>query len=316
MIPFVCQGKNFSEKNKKLQMRTKDFRSVVKKYKAVFFDAFGVLKNHKGTIPGIDSTFKYLDEKGIDYYILTNDASRNPQALANFYQQNGIHCITPDKIISSGMLAMEFLKSKVKTGPVAYLGTKASAHYVESTGLETIPINELTNEQFDLIRCLVFLDDEGFDWNNDINKVINLIRKNNTTVVVANTDINYPVSRNDIAVAIGGIADMVEEIVHKHFIRFGKPDAQMFMFAYERALKKQPGLKRNEILMVGDTLFTDIIGGNKFGLDTVLVLSGNTLPDMANVRIKSSGIIPDYICESVAIDLSGTSVAEPVLVKN
>ena len=31
--------------------------------------------------------------------------------------------------------------------------------------------------------------------------------------------------------------------------------------------------------MVGDTLHTDIIGGNKFGLDTVLVLSGNTLPE-------------------------------------
>lgn len=297
-------------------MRTKEFKSVVKKYKAVFFDAFGVLKNHKGIIPGIENTFRYLDEKGIDYYILTNDASRNPEALSHFYVRNGINCITPDKIISSGMLAMEFLKSKIKTGPVAYLGTKASAHYVESAGMETISIKDLTPEQFEQIRCLVFLDDEGFDWNHDINKVINLIRKKNMTVVVANTDINYPVNRNDIAVAIGGIADMVEEIVHKNFIRFGKPDAQMFMFAYEWALKKQPTLKRNEILMVGDTLFTDIIGGNKFGMDTALVLSGNTLPDMAEVRIKSSGIIPDHICESVAIDFTGAGVSETVLVKD
>jgi ribonucleotide monophosphatase NagD (HAD superfamily) len=54
--------------------------------------------------------------------------------------------------------------------------------------------------------------------------------------------------------------------------------------------------------MVGDTLYTDIIGGNKFGLDTVLVLSGNTLPDMALVRISSSGIIPTYICESAVTE--------------
>ncbi|HBL75571.1 MAG: haloacid dehalogenase [Bacteroidetes bacterium GWF2_42_66] len=285
-------------------MRTKDFKTVVKKYKAVFFDAFGVLKNHKGIIPGIDNTFKYLDGKGIDYYVLTNDASRNPEALAGFYQRNSIDCITPEKIISSGMLAMEFLKSKIKTGTVAYLGTKASAHYVESAGLETISIKDLTPEQFEEIKCLVFLDDEGFDWNHDINKVINLIRRKNMTIVVANTDINYPVNRVDIAVAIGGIADMVEEIVHKHFIRFGKPDAQMFMFAYEQAKKKQPFLQRNEILMVGDTLFTDIIGGNKFGMDTALVLSGNTLPEMAEIRIKSSGIIPDHICESVVSGFS------------
>jgi len=283
-------------------MRIREFKSVVKKYRTVFFDAFGVLKNHKGIIPGIENTFKYLDERGIDYYILTNDASRNPEALSGFYQQNGIHCITPDKIISSGMLAMDFLRSKIKTGAVAYLGTSASSHYIESAGLEAIPVQELQDGQFEDIKCMVFLDDEGFDWNNDINKVINLIRKKNMTVVVANTDINYPVNRNDIAVAIGGIASMVEDIVHKNFIRFGKPDAQMFMFGHERAMKKQPSLKRNEILMVGDTLYTDIIGGNKFGMDTALVLSGNTLPDMADIRIKGSGIIPDYICESVAID--------------
>ncbi|MDX9883059.1 MAG: HAD-IIA family hydrolase [Prolixibacteraceae bacterium] len=292
-------------------MRTKDFKTVVKKYKAVFFDAFGVLKNHKGIIPGIGDTFQYLEEKGIDYYVLTNDASRNPEALAGFYQRNGIDCVTADRIVSSGMLAMEFLKLKIKTGKVAYLGTKASAHYVESAGLETISIKDLMPAQFEDIKCLVFLDDEGFDWNHDINKVINLIRRKNMTVVVANTDINYPVNRNDIAVAIGGIADMVEEIVHKHFIRFGKPDAQMFMFAYERAQKKQPSLQRNEILMVGDTLFTDIIGGNKFGMDTALVLSGNTLPDMADIRIKSSGIIPDHVCESVATGFSGQPIENP-----
>lgn len=298
-------------------MRTKEFKSVVRKYKAVFFDAFGVLKNHKGIIPGIENTFKYLDEKGIDYYILTNDASRDPNALSNFYQENGIPSLSTDKIISSGMLARDFLKSKIKTGTVAYLGTEASAHYVKSAGLEAISIKDLTPEQFELIRCLVFLDDEGFDWNQDINKVINLIRKKNMNVVVANTDINYPVNRADIAVAIGGIADMVESIVHKNFIRFGKPDAQMFMFAYEWALKKQPNLRRNEILMVGDTLYTDIIGGNKFGMDTALVLTGNTLSDMADVRIKSSGIIPDHICESVAIDFSETLLRpDKILVKD
>lgn len=292
-------------------MKTKDFKSVVKKYKTVFFDAFGVLKNHEGIIPGINKTFQYLEEKGIDYYLLTNDASRNPGALAYFYQRNHIRCITPDKIISSGMLAMEFLKSKIKTGPVVYLGTKASAHYVEMAGLEPISVKDLAPEQFDEIKCLVFLDDEGFDWNRDINKVINLIRRKNMTVVVANTDINYPVNGNDIAVAIGGIADMVEKIVHKNFIRFGKPDAQMFLFAYEWALRKQPHLQRNEILMVGDTLFTDIIGGNKFGMDTALVLSGNTLPDMADIRIRTSGIIPDYICESVASGFYDTVQIRP-----
>ena len=121
-----------------MNMRTKSFRSVVKNYKAVVFDAFGVLKNHKGLIPGIEKTFEYLDRKGIKYYILTNDSSRSPEALARWYQDRGIMQVTTDKILSSGMLAMEFFKAKVTNGnAVAYLGTEGSAHYIETAGLQT-----------------------------------------------------------------------------------------------------------------------------------------------------------------------------------
>jgi len=283
-------------------MRTVSFRTVVKNYKAVFFDAFGVLKNHQGLINGIENTFNYLESKGIPYYVLTNDSSRSPDELAKWYQKRGLKCITTDKILSSGMLAMEFFKTKLENGKaVAYLGTKASAHYLETAGQKTVPISEVDLNNLEHIKSFAFLDDEGFDWNKDIDKTINLLRHKNMTVIVANTDINYPVNKNDISVAIGGLADLVEQILGKTFIRFGKPDAQMFLLAYERALKDVPDIRRNEILMVGDTLFTDIIGGNKFGLDTVLVLSGNTLPEMASVRIGSSGIIPTYVCESAVI---------------
>jgi len=284
-------------------MRTKSFRSAVKNYRAVFFDAFGVLKNHQGLIPGVGNTFEYLEKKGNPYYVLTNDSSRSPEELSNWYQKRGMTCITTDKILSSGMLAMEFFKTKLANGKiVAYLGTKKSAHYLETAGQNTIPISEVDLNDIDQIKSFAFLDDEGFDWNKDIDKTINLLRHKNMTVIVANTDKNYPVNKNDISVAIGGLADLVEQILGKKFIRFGKPDAQMFLLAYERAMLDIPNIKRNEILMVGDTLYTDIIGGNKFGLDTVLVLSGNTLPDMAKIKIGSSGIIPTYICESAVID--------------
>lgn len=284
-------------------MRTKSFRSVVKNYKAVFFDAFGVLKNHQGLIPGVENTFKYLEKQGIPYYVLTNDSSRSPEELSNWYQERGLTCITTDKILSSGMLAMEFFKTKLANGKiVAYLGTKKSAHYLETAGQNTMAISDVDLNDLEQIKSFAFLDDEGFDWNKDIDKTINLLRHKNMTVIVANTDKNYPVNKNDISVAIGGLADLVEQILGKNFIRFGKPDAQMFLLAYERAMQDIPDIKRNEILMVGDTLFTDIIGGNKFGLDTVLVLSGNTQPEMANIKIRSSGIIPTYVCESAVID--------------
>jgi len=280
----------------------RDFKSVVLKYKVVFFDAFGVIKNYRGLIPGIRDTFKYLIEKRIGYYVLTNDASRSPEELAETYHKLGLKEITADKIISSGMLAKEYLRYKVKNGTVAYLGTNRSAHYIEAVGLKTMPINELDLGKVDKISALVLLDDEGFDWNHDINKVINLLRKRNIPVVVANTDNAYPVSSESIAVAVGSIADMVEQIVRKTFIRFGKPDAQMFNFAFEH-IQQEMRVGKQDILMVGDTLATDIIGGNKFGIDTVLVLTGNTLHDKAELFINATGIIPNYICHSASIEI-------------
>ena len=55
-----------------------------------------------------------------------------------------------------------------------------------------------------------------------------------------------------------------------------------------------------DVLFVGDTLRTDIIGANTYGFDSTLVLSGNTLPETADLMIRASGIIPTYISESIA----------------
>lgn len=277
------------------------FRNVVEKYKVVFFDAFGVLKSYNGLIPGIIETFDYLSASDKEYYIVTNDASRSPMQLAESYHRMGLHAIDHERIISSGMLAKEYLDLKVNDGIVAYLGTENSAHYIERAGLQALPVSAIDDSNINQVNALVLLDDEGFDWFADINRTVNILRQRTIPAIVANTDSIYPVSgSNRVSIAIGGIATMIESIVGKRFIRFGKPDSQMFMFAFDLIRERRP-ISKNEILMVGDTLHTDIIGGNKFGLDTVLVLSGNTLPDDAATRISSTGIVPTYVCEQAVI---------------
>ena len=276
------------------------FEKVIQQYDAIFFDAFGVLKNYNGLIEGVAETIYKLHNDQKQIFILTNDSSRSPFELAKRYQQQGIDLITEENMISSGMLAREYLQLKIKKGTIAYLGTKNSAHYVENLGLPTLPISEVQSENFSDISALVLLDEEGFNWESDLSKSINLLRHKNIPVVVANTDRTYPVSNNQINIAIGGIANMLEDIVGKRFIRFGKPDVPLYIYAYEKlsAIKSIP---KDKILMVGDTLHTDILGGNKFGIHTALVLSGNTLPDQYHFLINSSGIIPDYVCHSVAL---------------
>ena len=189
-------------------------------------------------------------------------------------------------------------------GIVAYLGTIDSAHYIESTGLHTLPVSDINSSNIDKVNALIFLDDEGFDWQTELNKAVNILRRRTIPVIVANTDRAYPLSVNEVSIAIGGIASMIESVVGKQFIRFGKPDSQMFMFAYDLIREYRP-ISKKQIVMVGDTLQTDILGGNKFGLDTVLVLTGNTLPADVETRITASGIMPTYICDSAVVDLGG-----------
>ncbi len=279
---------------------TKSFLKTVVHFKAVFLDSYGVLKNYKGLIDGVQNTIDFLRSKKIAIRILTNDASRSQEQQAESFTKIGLRGIEVHEIITSGMMAKQFLQQKITHGKIVYLGTQNSAEYILQSGLEHIPVADIDFNDLASIAAFVFLDDEGFDWNTDITKTVNLLRHKNIPVIVANSDKFYPVSKNDVAIATGGIAKLVESMLHKKFIHFGKPDSQMFMFAFDE-INKLTSFNKNEILMVGDTLGTDILGGNKFGVKTALVLSGNTSADDVYMEINASGIIPDYICDSIAI---------------
>ena len=279
-------------------MQHKSFIDILENYKAVFLDSYGVLKNHTGLIKGVPEVIHQVRRLGKPLRVLTNDASRSPEIQAERFGKAGLLGIKPSEIITSGMMAKQFLENKITKGKVAYLGTKDASQYIVEANLEAIPVSKVTEKNINEIVAMVFLDDEGFDWNRDINATLNLLRKRNIPAIVANSDRIYPVAKNDVAIATGGIAELVENILGRAFIHFGKPDSQMFMYAFEE-LNKTKNFNRKDILMVGDTLHTDILGGNKFGISTLLVLSGNTAKENVKTLVKSTGVIPDYLAQSI-----------------
>jgi HAD superfamily hydrolase (TIGR01450 family) len=274
------------------------FAALAQRYRVIFFDAYGVLKNSTGVLAGVPELLAWLIQQGKDLYVITNDASRSPNEMSKAYthKQHGT-LIPAARTISSGILAKDFLRSKIKHGRVAYLGKESAAFYIESAGLTPVPIGKCRGETD--LRAIALLDDEGFDWFSDLNLTLNLVRSLNVPVVVANSDLSYPVDDTTVALAVGSLANMLERIVNKTFIRFGKPDTMMFSHAFACADSNTPNLKKSDVLMVGDTLQTDILGANTFGIDTALVLSGNTQASRAEVLIQATGIIPSFICNSV-----------------
>lgn len=279
-------------------MKEVEFSDLIDKYDVILFDSYGVIKNYNGIIEGARDTLAYLDKIQKPYRVLTNDASSSPSRLASKFRMRGLE-IKEEYIITSGMMAKNFLMSKTIKGKVLYLGTEDSSEYILEANREALSISDFNESQMDDIGCLVFLDDEGYSWSTDINKVVNLLRKRIIPVIVANSDRLYPVSKNDVSIATGAIAQLVESILNREFVHFGKPDIQMFSYAYDDLVQEHGDIDKGAMLMVGDTLHTDILGGTKFGVDTLLVMTGNTSHRNAESLIQSTGIAPDFIAESI-----------------
>ena len=279
-------------------MDVRSFRETAENYSVIFLDAYGVLKSASGLIDGALEVVTSMIAAGKQVFVVTNDSSRSPEAMAERYaEQAGGELLPPERYISSGLLAAQYIENQIPYGKVAYLGKPESAHYIEIAGKIPVPVADCNGT--DNLVAIVLLDDEGFDWFKDVNATLNLIRRVNVPVIIANADITYPMRGNEIAIAVGSLGGLLSDITEKTFVRFGKPDSMMFAYALARAREQVPAVTKRDVLFVGDTLRTDIIGANTYGLDTVLVLSGNTLPDQAGLMIQTSGIIPTYICDSI-----------------
>ena len=121
------------------------FRELADNYQVIFFDAYGVLKNFEGVMDGVLDVLADLKREGKELYVVTNDASRSPKKMSLTYvhPEHG-EIFAEDRIISSGLLARDFLRAKVRGKKVGYLGKPDSAYYIQSAGLTAVPSTSAT----------------------------------------------------------------------------------------------------------------------------------------------------------------------------
>ena len=72
-------------------------------YAVVLLDAYGVLVDKLGPLPGSIDLIKRLNSSGKPYFILTNSAIRLPATMAGDFRVQGLF-IPAERIISSGVL--------------------------------------------------------------------------------------------------------------------------------------------------------------------------------------------------------------------
>ena len=264
---------------------------LIARYDALLLDAYGVLVNKEGALPGAKELISKLNWLGKPYYLVSNTAGHLPENAAARYKAFGLD-IAPERILTAGLLIKPYFEDQGYQGlRCAVLGPEDSFHYVEDAGAQpTTPF-----EDFDLV---LIGDQLGFPFLDGVDAVLSrliakLDRGETVPLILPNPDLIYPKSSGFVFTS-GMVALMIEAALRQRFperedvafVRLGKPEPGLFVEAVRR-------LGTNNVVMIGDQMDTDIRGAAGAGLDSALLAGG-----VSGMRLAGR-IMPTYRLESL-----------------
>ena len=263
--------------------------ALADRYDTFILDGYGVINVGPEPIPGIGDTVRALRAAGREVMVLTNGAGRPSRQTARRYAGWGLD-IPERRVVSS----RDALEASLAAHPRPGLwGVMA----LPDSELETLPVETaLLEDDEELYRCVagfIFIRSEGWSIARHM-LLAQALRESPRPVLVANPDISAPYPDECYSAEPGYWALRIEAETGVRCEPYGKP----FGPAFELALSRLggPGVKRERVAMVGDGLYTDIVGGLAAGLGTVLVTDHGLLKGFDwEVRAAQTGIFPDHV---------------------
>lgn len=273
---------------------TVDIDTLIGRYAVILLDAYGVLVNSEGPLPGACSLLQRLNGLAKPYYILTNDATKPPPIAARRYRNFGL-AIDEERIISSGsLLPAYFRQHGLERKPCAVLGPAGSAYYVELAGGQVVA----PDAPFEI---LIVADQTGFPFLEAVDAALSsMIRRlddgDPLHLLLPNPDLIYP-SPSGFGITSGSVALILETALRLRyprrddlrFVPLGKPQPALFEQAADRCGTR-------DMVMIGDQLATDIAGAQQFGIHSALLLGGVSAADAVS---RADGVRPTYILPSL-----------------
>jgi HAD superfamily hydrolase (TIGR01450 family) len=284
---------------------------LLERYSGILLDAYGVLVDVSGPLPGALELISLLERTGKPYAICSNDASRLPTTYAARFARAGLS-IAVERITSAAMLlGPYFAAHRLEGARVAVLGSSDSVTMVSAAGGEVVRLRAGME-----IDVLAVCDDDGFDFKEGLDLALSAVARAATSsrpirLVLPNPDIMYPKSREELGFTAGGMAMMIEAGLARRFpdreLRFdrlGKPAPELLTLARSRVLG---AMAPSAVLMVGDQVETDIAAAQAAGLDSALVdgISRWQYVSAARPRPRDQAThadapVPTYLLPSVA----------------
>ena len=278
-----------------------DIEAIFDHYDAVFFDAYGVLVDGIDALPNAEQLVNIMNASAMNYFIVTNDASKSIESLSNNFQSQGMR-IPVERIVNSGSLISGYYRDEGLVGrPTLVLGTKDSRTYVSGSCAKILSLD--SNSEPDVI---LFTHSSPYDWESTLKHLLNLVskrfkQKKPVRMVLPNTDFIYQDGKADFGMGAAAFVETLEEALMrlhgKHEVlraaKLGKPHPPIFTEAMRRA-------GSNNVIMIGDQLETDILGANNVGLDSAVVTTGiNKRSDPKEFKDMPDNLTPRYILTSL-----------------
>ena len=247
----------------------------------LIIDMDGVLWRGETPIDGLQAFFPFLHRNHIDFVLATNNASRTPEQYADKLARFGVE-VPAERILTSALVAAAYLATLAPPGTRVYaIGEDGAQRALEQQGFV------LSSGIDDGAEYVVVGWDRQLTWNKLATAA--LLIHAGAGFIGTNPDLNFP---TEMGPAPGNGAQLaaIEVTTGVAPVIVGKPEPRM----YEEAIKRM-GARPDTTAVLGDRLDTDITGGVRAGLSTILVLSGiTTEADMALSPVK-----PNLVCQDI-----------------
>lgn len=263
--------------------------ALVDDFDAFILDGFGVVNVGAEPVPGIVDAVQALRGAGRAVMVLTNGAGRPVRWAARRYAAWGVGI--PERLVVSSRDSLEAeLAARPRPGIWGVMAKPDSE-------LETLPVESVLLGDDDALyrKADGFILLRSGAWTVERHhRMAEALRSAPRPVLVANPDVSAPFPDGSFSAEPGYWALRLEAETGVRCDRFGKP----FMHAFEVALARlgAAGARRDRVAMVGDGLYTDILGGLAAGLGTVLVTDHGLARDLDwRAWAERTGISPDYV---------------------
>ena len=253
----------------------------IRNKKAFICDMDGVIFHGKRLLDGSRQFVDWLKAENKEYLFLTNSSERTPKQLSEKLAAMGIE-IAEEHFMTSALATAAFLRSQKPGARVYVIGAYGLKEALSDAGCI------LTDEHPDYVVL-----GETMDYTHD--KITMGVRAvlAGAKLIGTNPDISGP-SEDGVVPACKALISPIELATGKQAYFIGKPNPLIM-----RASLKRINCHRDDAVIIGDRMDTDIIAGIESEIQTVLVLSGITtredvekFPDRPNLILDGVGQIP------------------------